>query len=281
MTGHVGVPSSYGLWAMGGTTAFLAVFFLLRGRVRIESGWAGFTIARFAGVERFGHWLLALSFVVLALTGLNMQYGRYVLAPIVGDQAFAEIMRVGKVLHATVAFAFMASLLLMFFLWIGRSLPHWRDVVWLLKGGGMIVRGSHPPAWKFNAGQKILFWLTMIGGALLSISGLALLFAQGGFFARTLALVNILGLRLPAELTPAQEMHYAALWHSIVALVLICVVIAHSYARTIGIQGAFSAMGSGQVDANWARQHHNLWAEHELRKLDEAAALDNAVAPAE
>jgi formate dehydrogenase subunit gamma len=256
---------------MGGTIALLAVFFLLRGRVRIEKGWAGFTLARFSGIERFTHWLLAVSFIVLALTGLTARYGGMLLAPLLGTQGFADVVRISKMLHGMLAFAFMAGLLLAFVLWVRHSLPHWRDVVWVLKGGGIIVPGWRPAAWKLNAGQKILFWLTMIGGVLLSLSGVALFFPGTGLFARTLAALGALGLPLPAVLTPDQEMHYAALWHAAVALALLWVVCAHIIIRTVGIQGAFAAMGSGRVDANWARQHHSLWAERELKRMDEAA----------
>lgn len=269
MTGPVDALSSYGLWTVGGTIALLAAFFLLRGRIRIEKGWAGFSIARFNGLERFVHWLLALSFIILAVTGLGLPHGRSLLEPLLGDRGSAEVLRLSKTLHGVVAFVFMASLILAFLVWIRHSLPHWRDAVWLLKGGGMIVRGSHPPVWRLNAGQKLLFWIVVIGGALLSVSGIAMLFpAQAGLFARMVGLLNLLGAQLPAGLTPQQEVQYASLWHGVVALVLICAVIIHVFVRTIGIQGAFAAMASGAVDANWARQHHRLWAEGELKKMD-------------
>jgi formate dehydrogenase subunit gamma len=157
--------------------------------------------------------------------------------------------------------------------------------VWLAKGGGLFVKGSHPPAWKFNAGQKILFWLVMLGGLSLSLSGLALMFPfQTALFAKTFALVNMLGFKLPTDLTPIQEMQYATSWHGIVALGLIVVVIGHIYIGTLGMQGAFSAMGSGQVDVNWAKEHHSLWAEREIARMEEVAAAETAgarPAPAE
>jgi formate dehydrogenase subunit gamma len=265
----------YGLWAMGGVIAVLAAFFLVRGRIAIEHGWAGRTITRFSDLERFGHWLLASSFVILALTGLNVLYGRYALLPLIGADAFAFISIWGKWLHNYVAFAFMVGLALTFVMWLRFNFPSWRDIVWLAKGGGMFVKGSHPPAWKFNAGQKILFWLIMLGGLSLSLSGIALLFPfQTALFAKTFAWVNLLGFHLPTTLTPVQEMQYATSWHSIVALALTVVVIAHIYIGTLGMQGAFSAMGSGQVDVNWAKEHHSLWAEQELERMEEAAAAE-------
>jgi formate dehydrogenase subunit gamma len=276
---------TYGLWGMGGIIVVLAAFFLLRGRIKIEHGWAGRTITRFSDVERFGHWLLASSFVILALTGLNVLYGRYFLLPVLGPELFSEISLAAKWLHNYVAFAFMAGLALTFIVWVRHNFPTWRDIVWLAKGGGMFVRGSHPPAWKFNAGQKILFWLVMLGGLSLSLSGIALLFPfETALFAKTFALLNMAGLHLPTSLTPVQEMQYASSWHSIVALGLVVVIIAHIYIGTLGMEGAFEAMGTGQVDVNWAKEHHSLWAEREIEKMEEVAAAETGaarLAPAE
>ena len=275
----------YGLWAIGGMLALLAAFFLLRGRIQIEGGWAGRSIARFGDVERFSHWLLAVSFLILALTGLNVLYGRYLLLPLIGAESFSAVSQSGKWLHNYVGFAFMIALALTFIVWVRQNLPSWRDLVWLAKGGGMFLKGSHPPAWKFNAGQKIIFWLVMLGGLSLSLSGLALLFPfQTALFAKTFALLNMLGSHLPTELTPLKEMQYAASWHSMVALALLVVIIAHIYIGTLGMQGAFAAMGSGHVDVNWAKEHHSLWAAEELKRMESAAAAETdaaRLAPAE
>jgi formate dehydrogenase subunit gamma len=273
----------YGSWAMAGTLALLALFFLVRGRIAIDHGWAGRTILRFNSLERFAHWLLAVSFIVLALTGLNILYGRYVLLPVLGKEAFAAMSQVGKLLHNYVAFAFMVGLLLTFVVWIRHNFPSWQDVTWLAKGGGMLVKGSHPPAWKFNAGQKILFWLVMLGGLSISLSGIALMFPfETAMFAKTFAVLNVFGLSLPTELTPIQEMQYASSWHAIVSLLLVCVIIAHIYIGTLGMQGAFSAMGSGEVDVNWAKEHHSLWADEELKRTEGTAQAGSpGVAPAE
>ncbi len=268
-----------GLWAMLAILAVLAAFFLLRGRIKIEHGWAGRTITRFSDLERFGHWLLASSFIILALTGLNVLYGRYALLPLIGAQAFSTISIGAKWLHNYVAFAFMAGLALTFVVWLRHNLPSWRDLVWLAKGGGMFVKGSHPPAWKFNAGQKILFWIVMLGGLSLSMSGVALMFPfQTALFAKTFAVLNMVGFKLPTALTPVQEMQYATSWHGIVALGMLVVIIGHIYIGTLGMQGAFSAMGSGQVDVNWAKEHHSLWAEQEIEKMEEVAAAETSAA---
>jgi formate dehydrogenase subunit gamma len=242
MASLAGIASTYGIWAMGGTIALLALFWLLRGRVRIEKGWGGINIVRFTAIERLAHWLLAASFVLLALTSLSLEYAildldysQTLLGRLLGEEVFRQVLGIGWTLYFWAPVPFMAALVLVFLFWARHSLPHWRDAVWLLKGGGLVVRGVHPAAHKFNAGQKLLFWLVVVGGAWLS-------FIPG-----------------PPILT----------------LVLICAVIVHIYLRTVGIQGAASAMISGEVDANWARQHHSLWAEPEVKRIEESAQAES------
>lgn len=256
-----GPLSTYGAWLLLGTVVLLAGFFAIRGRIRIEEGRAGITIQRFKAVERFAHWLMAGSFVILALTGLNILYGRYVLKPVIGADVFGAVTLFGKYAHNYLAFAFMVGLVLAFVMWVVHNLPHWSDVVWLAKGGGMIGLG-HPPARKFNAGQKILFWLVMLGGLSVSLSGISLMFPfEFAWFSKTFAALNMIGFDLPTNLTALQEMQLDQIWHAAMAVFLVAVIIGHIYIGTLGMEGAFEAMGTGQVDLNWAREHHSLWAE--------------------
>jgi formate dehydrogenase subunit gamma len=263
-----GPLSVYGAWALLGVIALLALFFVIRGRIRIEHGWSGRLIERFNGIERFAHWLTAVCFVVLALTGLNMLYGRYVLRPLIGPEAFSVVMLAGKWAHNYLAFGFMLGLVLILVLWFWQNLPNRHDFVWLAKGGGMFMKGVHPPAKKFNAGQKIIFWLVILGGVSVSLSGIMLLWPfQIEAFGPTFAWINwLFGTDLPTRVAPMQEMQLAQLWHAIMGLFLTAVIIAHIYIGTIGMEGAFDAMGSGQVDENWAREHHNLWVRDLERK---------------
>ena len=256
-----GPISVWGGWAMLGTIALLALFFATRGRIRIDHGPSGRKVERFNDVERFAHWLTAVSFIVLALTGLNVLYGRYVLRPIIGADAFAALSALGKYLHNYVAFAFMAGIVMILALWVRHNIPNRDDLAWLAKGGGLLVKGSHPPARKFNAGQKILYWLVVLGGISLSVSGIALLWPfEFALFAPTFKVLNIFGLGLPTDLTAMHEVQLSQMWHAVVALILIAVTIGHIYLGTLGMEGAFDAMGTGMVDENWAREHHSLWA---------------------
>ncbi len=249
-----------GAWGLLAMIALLALFFVVRGRIRIDAGPSGKTIQRFGDLDRFAHWLSAVSFILLALTGLNTLYGRHVLLPVLGPDAFAALSQAGKYVHNYVAFAFMAGLILMLVIWARHNIPNKYDLIWLAKAGGLFVKGVHPPSKKFNMGQKMLFWVVILGGASLAASGIALLFPfEFAFFAWTFDVLNVFGFGLPSEVTPLQEMQLSQWWHAIVGMIMIAIVIAHIYIGTLGMEGAFDAMGTGRVDENWAREHHNLW----------------------
>lgn len=267
----------WGGYALLGMLGLLALFYLLRGRIRIEHGRSGVTIERFRGYERFAHWLLAVSFILLALSGLNLLYGKDYLLPLIGKEAFATATLAGKWVHNNLAWGFMLGLAMVFVLWVVHNLPSRTDLTWFLKGGGLFSTASHPPAKKFNAGQKLIFWAVILSGASISLSGISLLFPyQAPLFAKTFVILNdtgasdlVMGGQLPIELSAIQEMQYAQIWHTIVAFAMITIVLAHIYIGTIGMEGAFAAMGSGRVDRNWAREHHSLWvAEEEARQRD-------------
>ena len=261
-----GALQHYGGWALGGTILLLAVFFLFKGRIKIEGGRAGRSVLRFSFWERMTHWLLAGSFIILALSGLNMLYGKALILPLVGKPLFATLTAWGKLLHNYVAFSFMVGLVMIFLMWVWHNFPTWRDVVWIVKLGGAF---GHAPAGKFNAGQKILFWLIMLTGASITLSGLALMFPfQYPLFSETFSVLNRLGTDLPTALSPVQEMQYTSTWHAIMGLAMMCIILAHIYIGTIGMQGAFDAMWSGEVDINWAREHHDAWAEKVLSAKD-------------
>ncbi|SFQ99919.1 formate dehydrogenase subunit gamma [Poseidonocella sedimentorum] len=281
-----GPLARYGALLLGGTIVLLAVFYLIRGRIRIEGEKTGRTVKRFGAFERFSHWVLAGSFILLALTGLLSLFGRKVLIPLFGHEAFSTLAIASKWIHNNVSWAFMVALLSIFILWVIHNIPNRTDLAWIRQGGGFIGHG-HPPAKKFNFGQKIIFWSVILFGASISVSGLSLLFPfEFPMFAATFEKANAFGLPalfgmdpLPTVLAPHQEMQLSQLWHAIVGFVLMAIIIAHIYIGTLGMEGAFDAMGSGEVEEQWAREHHSLWLEEV--KQTEAATGERAATPAE
>ncbi|MEM8877610.1 MAG: formate dehydrogenase subunit gamma [Pseudomonadota bacterium] len=276
-----GPLSTYGLYGLLGMLVVLVLFFTLRGRIKIEHGRAGATIERFNNVERFGHWLLATSFIILGITGLNKLYGRYFMPDVIGAEAFTSMSIAGKWLHNSVAWAFMLGLVIIFVAWVKDNIPSRIDLKWLAAGGGLFSKNVHPDSRKFNAGQKLIFWSTILLGASLSMSGIALLFPfETAMMAKTFGALNMVGFNLPTDLTPLQEMQLQTAWHGIVGLAMIIVIIAHIYIGSIGMEGAFDAMGSGEVDLNWAKEHHNLWVD-EVQARERETGRSSSPAPAE
>ncbi|WP_265518317.1 formate dehydrogenase subunit gamma [Nitratireductor luteus] len=274
--------------AMIGTLLLLALFFAFRGRIRVEHGLSGVRIKRFSTIERTAHWLMALSFIILAISGLNISFGRELILPLMGKDAFGPMAGFLKQTHNYVAFAFMLGLAVAFVMWIVHNVPNRQDLIWIAKGGGMFSKGVHPPARKFNAGQKIIFWLVVICGLSVSLSGWALLFPfEHAYFTDTFVALSAIGIDIPAWLglpeppyTPIQEQQFNSVWHAIMAVFMICVILAHIYIGTIGMEGAYDAMGSGDVDLNWAREHHSLWVE-QIEKAEARSSNDVKPQPAE
>jgi formate dehydrogenase subunit gamma len=232
--------------AVGGMLLILVAFYLGRGRITIEGGMAGRTIQRFNLLERANHWMVASCFIVLGLTGLNLTFGRHLLLPVVGPEAFTALALWGKVLHNYLAFPFTLGIVVMLLLWVKDNIPNGRDIEWFKMGGGLIGKG-HPKAGRFNGGQKMVFWITTVGGAAVAVSGYLLIFPFWG------------------ELGVA-EMQLAHIVHSISSVLMIAAMFAHIYIGSVGMEGAFDAMGSGEVDVNWAKEHHGLWVEQQRAK---------------
>ena len=233
-----------GAIAILGMLALLLVFYLARGMVRIEGGRSGRTVVRFNAFERFVHWMTATCFLVLAISGVNVTFGRELLLPYVAPETFTMWSQWAKYAHNYLSFPFTLGVVLMFLMWLGWNFPSRGDLTWIKEGGG-ILGNNHPPARRFNPGQKLIYWVVVLGGGAAAVTGYLLMFPF--FYGTTIA-----------------GMQVAQMVHGIVGLLFIAIMLGHIYIGTIGMQGAFEAMGKGEVDVNWARQHHSLWLESEL-----------------
>jgi formate dehydrogenase subunit gamma len=231
--------------AIIGILAVLIVFYLRRGIVRIESRRSGRTIVRFNAFERFVHWMTATCFIILAISGLNITFGRPLLLPLIGPDSFTAWSQWAKYAHNYLSFPFTLGVILIFLMWIAGNIPNKVDIDWLKRGGG-IVGHDHPPAFRFNAGQKAIYWIVVLGGGAVAVSGYVLMFPFYG--------------------TDIHSMQIAEVVHAIVAVLFIAAMLGHIYIGTIGMEGAFEAMGSGTVDVNWAKEHHSLWVEEEMAR---------------
>jgi formate dehydrogenase subunit gamma len=247
--------------AIVGMLALLVIFYLIRGMVKIESGRSGRTLVRFTAFERFVHWLTATCFIVLGISGLNITFGRPVLLPLIGEEAFSSWSLWAKYAHNYLSFPFTIGVIAIGLIWLAGNIPNKVDVEWLKRGGG-IVGHDHPPAYRFNAGQKAIYWIVVLGGTVVAVSGYALMF--------------------PFYLSGIEGMQLAQIVHATVAVLFVAVMLAHIYIGTIGMEGAFEAMGEGTVDVNWAKEHHSLWLSEENARTGAAdSQRQPAATPAE
>jgi formate dehydrogenase subunit gamma len=226
-----------------GMIVILGAAYLIMGRLRISAGRSGQKILRFKTFERFSHWLTAVSFVVLGLTGLNITFGKILLLPVVGPDLFSDISQVAKYVHNFASFAFVAGLVLITVIFFRDNLFEKVDIDWIKQGGGFI-KNKHAPAGRFNLGEKLVYWLSVAGGIAVSVSGFVLLFP---FFETNIA-----------------DMQIAQGIHAVVAVLFIALILGHIYIGTLGMEGAFEAMGTGEVDLNWAKEHHDVWLARKL-----------------
>jgi formate dehydrogenase subunit gamma len=234
-----------GAIAILGMLLVLVIFYLWRGMVRIQSGRSGRTIVRFNGFERFIHWMTAACFIVLAISGLNITFGKSLLLPLMSPEAFTGWSQWLKYAHNYLSFPFTLGVIVIFLMWIGGNIPNRADGAWIREGGGLFDPDKHPPAYRFNAGQKLIYWIVVIGGAAVAITGYILMFPFYGD-------ISVAG------------MQTAQVVHGVVAVLFVAVMLAHIYIGSIGMEGAFEAMGTGEVDVNWAKEHHRLWVEEEM-----------------
>ena len=228
--------------AIIGILALLVIFYLWRGMVRLESGRSGRTIVRFNAFERFVHWMTATCFIILALSGLNITFGRPLLLPLMSPEAFTTWSEGAKYAHNYLSFPFTIGVVLIFLMWIAGNIPNKVDAEWFKRGGGMVGH-DHPPAYRFNGGQKAIYWIVVLGGGAVAVTGYVLMFPFYG--------------------TDIDSMQYAQMVHAVVAMLFIAAMLGHIYIGTIGMEGAFEAMGEGTVDVNWAKEHHSLWLQDE------------------
>ncbi|MEA3275103.1 MAG: formate dehydrogenase subunit gamma [Pseudomonadota bacterium] len=229
----------YGAGFIGLNVALIVLWYLFRGRIRIDGGRSGRLVPRFDLAQRLAHWFLASLFLLLAVTGLVLLYGRFLLIPLVGEAGFSVIASASKEAHNLFGPIFPFAVIAVFLLFLGGNGFKVVDLKWIIRGGGLMRR--HAPAGYYNAGEKLWFWAVILLGVALSVSGLILdfpIFGQG-----------------------RQWMEWSLIVHGVAAVLLIAGFLGHIYLATLGMEGAIESITDGRVDANWAKQHHDLWYE--------------------
>ncbi|MFC2969182.1 formate dehydrogenase subunit gamma [Acidimangrovimonas pyrenivorans] len=248
----------------------LVIFRLVRGRIKLKGGRTGRVIPRFSLVERVVHWFMAVLFVLLGVTGLIILFGRPLLIPLIGPEAFAALASASMQGHNLFGPLFILAILALFFTFLRGNFFQLVDLKWLLKGGGFL--GGHVSSHRYNFGEKTWFWWATACGIALSLSGLVMLFPD-----------HLPGMlqQAAAQVPPERPLlQLATLVHAIAALAFIAFGLGHMYIGTLGMEGALEGMTRGTVDETWAKEHHDLWYEAHMAEAstDQSAAEVKAAA---
>jgi len=229
----------YGGWAVILVLAAIGLFYWRRGKIMLKEPRTGRLIERFTPWERLVHWTTAISFVILAVSGLIMLFGRYVLLPVFGYTLFSWLAILSKNLHNFVGPLFVICTLLMIATYVKDNFPQRGDWQWIKHFGGL-TSGKHVPSWRFNAAEKSWFWFGVTAlGIVMSVTGLILDFPNFAQGRNTMQLTNVI--------------------HGIAGLIFIAMSFGHIYLGTIGMEGAYDTMRHGVADEAWAKEHHEFW----------------------
>ena len=236
-----GPLTNIGGWFMILFVLAIAVFYLWKGPIKLEGSLTGRLIERFTSIERLAHWTVAISFLILAASGLTILFGKYVLMPIFGHGLFGWLTFLLKNVHNFVGPIFASSIIVFFVLYVKDNLPHVSDIQWIARAGGAIGKG-HISAGRFNAGEKMWFWGGLVTlGLVVSASGL------------------VLDMLVPGILYTRANMQLANVVHVIGSVLVATLSVAHIYIGSIGMENAYGAMRTGYVDDTWAKERHDLW----------------------
>lgn len=240
-----GPVASISPYVFAAVVALIGLFFVIWGRDRLEETPSGETVRRWSLFDRLLHWYTAILFLILAITGFSLLFGRAVLIPVLGLYGFGAYAGWAKVLHNYCGPLFLAGVLLEIAVWIRYNIPRRYDWAWFKNLGGLIG-GSSPHVGRVNAGQKAWFWAVVGFGLAVGASGVIMDFPLFGQTRFVMQVSNVV--------------------HSVLATLFVSFSFVHMYMGTLGTEGAFEGMWSGTVSGAFARQHHDLWYEKLVEK---------------
>ena len=234
-----GEISVYAGWALVVMFLAIAAFYWRKGTLETHGVPTGRKIRRFTPWERIVHWSTAISFVILAVSGLVIVFGKNILLPLIGYTLFSWLAILAKNLHNFVGPLFIVCVVLLLGTFIKDNPPRAYDWQWIKRFGGLFS-GSDVPSGRFNAGEKLWFWGgALFLGAIVGASGLVLDFPNFNQTRGTMQIANVV--------------------HLIGATLFMLGALGHIYMGTLGMRGAYDAMRFGYVDETWAKEHHEYW----------------------
>ncbi len=238
-----GPVTAYSPWVLAMAVLALGLFTLLRGRIRLDQRPSGRTVERWGLGDRVLHWFTAILFIILAISGLSLLFGRTVLIPLLGLDGFGVYATVAYALHNYLGPFFVVGVLLEIVAWVKHMLPEKTDWAWFKQGGGFFGRGAHPHAGRINAGEKLLtFWVGLVVlGIAVCVTGLILDFPGFGQSRETMQISNLI--------------------HAVASVIWVALMLGHMYLGSVAMEGTLDGMTKGRVSVEWAKQHHDRWYE--------------------
>ncbi|UCG84852.1 MAG: formate dehydrogenase subunit gamma [Gemmatimonadota bacterium] len=190
-------------------------------------------IQRFNLVERGIHLFRLVAFVVLAGTGLIMAFNLNLWQQLL----FGSAQRLLD-FHIWSGIVFILTTVGGAILWFRDAVFESYDKHWVQKMGGYLGHKGEVPAGRFNAGQKMFYWYSLLFGLIMSVTGVMLIF-KGEFLLSTVCITSTL--------------------HNLVGFFLIAGVLAHAYLGTVANPGTWRVLVDGTVTRAWAQHHHPNW----------------------
>lgn len=176
------------------------------------------------------HWGAAIPFILICLTGLIMIFGSHL-----GGGSF---VRFARDIHGLSTLIFIIFGILMFCMWFKESLFKKYDIGWFKMMGGYLSQENVPvPAGKFNAGQKMWFWIATIGGAIMAITGGIMFF----------------------QYTDINTLRLVAIIHNVIGFVVIAMLITHIYMALFAIEGAIESILNGNMGEEELSILHSIY----------------------
>jgi formate dehydrogenase subunit gamma len=252
-----GPISTFGPWLLGLMLLVIALYHLIKRPHGIRGGRSGETVTRWSVAERTMHWYTATLFIIMTVTGLSLLFGRRVLIPLMGPEGFAAWAQWAKDIHNYLGPFFSIGVLLIIISWIRYNVPSKTDWQWFKRGGG-IIGSKEVSAGRMNGGEKAWFWIICSFGMATIVTGLIWDFPNLAYSRETMQWANVI--------------------HGVASLVWVTVFFGHAYIGTLGTEGALEGMTRGEVDVNWAKQHHDLWYE-EIKGRSAAAGEGAEITP--
>jgi formate dehydrogenase subunit gamma len=248
----------YGGWLLVAIMAIIGGFYYWKGPIKLHEKPTGRQMLRFGSWDRMVHWGAAISFILLSVTGMITLFGKHVVLPIVGYTLFSWLATLSKYIHNFVGPVFAFCVVVMFVTFVKDNFPKAHDIKWLVKFGGLLS-DEHVPSDRFNAGEKVWFWLGVtLLGLVVSVTGFILNFPNFEQGRELMQITNVI--------------------HATASVLFLTMGLSHIYLGTVGVEGAYDAMRTGYVDETWAKEHHEYWYRDEIAQQKSGGGATNPAA---